>query len=150
MNTRLCGRDPHAAGSHQIYYLPMSGGKEQIPTTLLALVYRAMCCIGLPSSRETFPHAVCRQKTVDEKTFCPCAGGVNGRRGTGRGIWCGNCLWLRMGQNIHEILPLCEQACLPLLFPSSDKEDTTEASLVESMPWIVTPCTQGWTSWECG
>ena len=51
-----------------------------------------------------------RQKTVDEKTFCPCAGGVNGRRGTARGVWCGNCLWLRMGQNLHEILPLCEQA----------------------------------------
>ena len=63
-----------------------------------------MPCIAFTSSWTR------RQKTVDEKTFCPCVGGVNGRRGSARGVWCGNCLWLRMGQNIHEILPLCEQA----------------------------------------
>ncbi|KAK9917271.1 hypothetical protein WJX75_002601 [Coccomyxa subellipsoidea] len=50
----------------------------------------------------------CRQKTVEQKTWCPCENGINGRRGTRRGIWCGNCLWLRMGQNLEEVLPLCE------------------------------------------
>lgn len=48
----------------------------------------------------------CRQKTVEQKTWCPCENGADGRRGTARGVWCGNCLWLRMGQNLQEVLTL--------------------------------------------
>ncbi|BDA50698.1 hypothetical protein COCOBI_16-3740 [Coccomyxa sp. Obi] len=54
-------------------------------------------------------HPPVRQKTVEQKTWCPCENGMNGRRGTARGVWCGNCLWLRMGQNLNEVLPLCEE-----------------------------------------
>lgn len=63
----------------------------------------AVQCSWTQCSPFTHVCTIYRQKTIDEKTWCPCANGVNGRRGTGRGIWCGNCLWLRMGQNINEV-----------------------------------------------
>jgi hypothetical protein len=40
--------------------------------------------------------ALCRQKTIDSKTWC------NGC-GDGTGIWCGNCLFIRIGENLNEV-----------------------------------------------
>ena len=60
-----------------------------------------------------------RQKTVDPKTFCPCY--YSKKRivgGKGRGFWCGSCLYIRMGENIHEVkgrkdwrCPCCRDIC---------------------------------------
>lgn len=60
-----------------------------------------------------------RQKTIDEKTYCPCynsAKRIVG--GKGRGFWCGSCLYIRMGENIHEVkhrrdwrCPCCRDIC---------------------------------------
>ena len=54
-------------------------------------------------------HSMCRQKTDCEKTRCVCA--QSG--GRANGTWCGNCLWVRMGQNVHEVnrLPPGEWRC---------------------------------------
>ncbi len=61
----------------------------------------------------------CRQKTVDQKTWCPCAlkkGRIIG--GKGRGILCGTCLEMRYGENLDEALadpnwrcPACRDIC---------------------------------------
>ncbi|DBA80626.1 TPA: hypothetical protein ACH3X1_007876 [Trebouxia sp. C0004] len=61
----------------------------------------------------------CRQKTIDEKTYCPCYNST--KRvvgGKGRGFWCGSCLYIRMGENIHEVkhrsdwrCPCCRDIC---------------------------------------
>ena len=61
----------------------------------------------------------CRQKTVDQKTWCPCAlkkGRIIG--GKGRGILCGTCLEMRFGENLDEALadpswrcPACRDIC---------------------------------------
>ncbi|KAL3145912.1 hypothetical protein ABBQ38_015280 [Trebouxia sp. C0009 RCD-2024] len=61
----------------------------------------------------------CRQKTVDQKTYCPCYNST--KRivgGKGRGFWCGSCLYIRMGENIHEVrqrgqwrCPCCRDIC---------------------------------------
>lgn len=60
-----------------------------------------------------------RQKTVDQKTYCPCYNST--KRivgGKGRGFWCGSCLYIRMGENIHEVrqrrdwrCPCCRDIC---------------------------------------
>lgn len=60
-----------------------------------------------------------RQKTVDQKTYCPCYNST--KRivgGKGRGFWCGSCLFIRMGENIHEVrqrrdwrCPCCQDIC---------------------------------------
>lgn len=60
-----------------------------------------------------------RQKTIDEKTYCPCYNST--KRivgGKGRGFWCGSCLYIRMGENIHEVkhrsdwrCPCCRDIC---------------------------------------
>lgn len=58
------------------------------------LLYK--CC---PHDAATLPlrlvHAYCRQKVIGEKTYCPC--------GDASGIWCGNCLDIRMGENLDEV-----------------------------------------------
>lgn len=60
-----------------------------------------------------------RQKTIDPKTFCPCY--YSTKRivgGKGRGFWCGSCLYIRMGENLHEVknrkdwrCPCCRDIC---------------------------------------
>lgn len=62
---------------------------------------------------------LCRQKTIDPKTFCPCY--YSTKRivgGKGRGFWCGSCLYIRMGENLHEAknmkdwrCPCCRDIC---------------------------------------
>ncbi len=64
-------------------------------------------------------HRLGRQKTIDEKTYCPCYNST--KRivgGKGRGFWCGSCLYIRMGENIHEVkhrsdwrCPCCRDIC---------------------------------------
>ena len=61
----------------------------------------------------------CRQKTTDQKTWCPCAlkkGRIVG--GKSRGILCGFCLEMRFGENLDEALsnpnwrcPSCRDIC---------------------------------------
>ena len=61
----------------------------------------------------------CRQKTVDRKTWCPCAlqkGRLVG--GKSRGALCGSCLEMRFGENLDEALanpewrcPVCRDIC---------------------------------------
>lgn len=61
----------------------------------------------------------CRQRTVQIKTVCSSCEGVNNfYGGPGRGYWCGSCLWLRVGENIDEVLkrtdwlcPCCRDLC---------------------------------------
>ena len=61
----------------------------------------------------------CRQKTTDQKTWCPCSlkkGRIVG--GKSRGILCGFCLEMRFGENLDEALsnpswrcPACRDIC---------------------------------------
>lgn len=61
----------------------------------------------------------CRQRTTEMKTVCSVCDGVNNYYGgPARGIWCGSCLWLRVGENIDEvrdmkdwICPCCRDIC---------------------------------------
>lgn len=53
-----------------------------------------------------------RQKTIDPKTFCPCY--YSTKRivgGKGRGFWCGSCLYIRMGENLHEVKSMKDWRC---------------------------------------
>ncbi|QDZ19051.1 monoamine-oxidase A repressor R1 Zinc-finger domain-containing protein [Chloropicon primus] len=62
----------------------------------------------------------CRQRTIDQKTWCPCAlkkGRIVG--GKSRGIICGFCLEMRYGENLDEALanpnwrcPACRDICI--------------------------------------
>lgn len=60
-----------------------------------------------------------RQKTTDVKTHCPCGDSRKAPPGgRGRGVWCGYCLEMRMGENLDEVLanpswrcPICREIC---------------------------------------
>ena len=72
-----------------------------------------------PACCQLQPVCDVRQKTVDQKTYCPCYNST--KRvvgGKGRGFWCGSCLYIRMGENIHEVrqrrdwrCPCCRDIC---------------------------------------
>ncbi len=72
-----------------------------------------------PGCRECTTCHFCRQKTTDVKTTCQC--GFWSRAppgGRGRGVWCGWCLEMRMGENLEEALadsewrcPVCRDIC---------------------------------------
>ena len=72
-----------------------------------------------PGCRECTTCHFCRQKTTDAKTTCQC--GFWSRAppgGRGRGVWCGWCLEMRMGENLEEALadsewrcPVCRDIC---------------------------------------
>ena len=72
-----------------------------------------------PGCRECTSCHFCRQKTTDAKTTCQC--GFWSRApagGRGRGVWCGWCLEMRMGENLEEAqadsewrCPVCRDIC---------------------------------------
>ena len=61
----------------------------------------------------------CRQKTTDVKTKCACGTWKRAPEGgRGRGVWCGWCLEMRVGENLEEALaddewrcPVCRDIC---------------------------------------
>ena len=61
----------------------------------------------------------CRQKTTDRKTTCQCGFWKRAPEGgRGRGVWCGWCLEMRMGENLDEAVndaewrcPVCRDIC---------------------------------------
>ena len=61
----------------------------------------------------------CRQKTTDAKTTCVCGSWRRAPEGgRGRGVWCGWCLEMRMGENLDEAMadaewrcPVCRDIC---------------------------------------
>ena len=72
-----------------------------------------------PGCRECTSCHFCRQKTTDIKTRCQCGEWRKAPPGgRGRGVWCGWCLEMRMGENIDEALadeewrcPVCRDIC---------------------------------------
>ena len=71
-----------------------------------------------PGCRECTSCHFCRQKTTDVKTRCQCGEWRKAPPGgRGRGVWCGWCLEMRMGENIAEALadewrcPVCRDIC---------------------------------------
>ena len=56
----------------------------------------ATTATGYDTAHSVLPfHGHRRQKVTGEKTSCPC--------GDASGIWCGNCLDIRMGENLDEV-----------------------------------------------
>ncbi|CEF99415.1 Zinc-finger domain of monoamine-oxidase A repressor R1 [Ostreococcus tauri] len=72
-----------------------------------------------PGCRECTSCHFCRQKTTDLKTTCQCGFWRKAPEGgRGRGVWCGWCLEMRMGENLDEAradpewrCPVCRDIC---------------------------------------
>ena len=72
-----------------------------------------------PGCRECTSCHFCRQKTADLKTTCQCGFWRRAPEGgRGRGVWCGWCLEMRMGENLDEAradpewrCPVCRDIC---------------------------------------
>eukprot|EP00887_Chlorella_sp_A99_P004571 scaffold4.g4571.t1 len=80
-------------------------------------------CIDVHQQPCSLPECVschfCRQRSTAPKTRCSRCHGVkrNGYGGAWRGVWCGSCLWARMGENIdllnmdRWLCPCCRDIC---------------------------------------
>ena len=91
-----------------------------VPTyQFLECCTQVICLLSGYTCAKAQLHCCYRQKTIDEKTYCPCYNST--KRiigGKGRGFWCGSCLFIRMGENIHEVkhrrdwrCPCCRDIC---------------------------------------
>ncbi len=87
-------------------FKPVAPYRKHRANLLCAKTHPQPCQFGCKSCH------FCRQRTVQIKTVCSSCEGVNNvYGGPGRGYWCGSCLWLRMGENIDELLQRRDWLC---------------------------------------